>query len=184
MPTTCPFDLQVEIPLWMARALRERGMVRMDFPRHYTTQFREDLAAGPESVKLREKSPYFYEVSERSGLRWLSTQAAGLDTSCRAAGCHCSIPQVGNMLARIKRDEHLQRSMRMTFSGQRFRNILDASLNSAGADMTEFLKDLPVAERRLFRAGSEGSEQYTTFKKRGHHKLTVPKVLENQMQSV
>lgn len=46
----------------MARALRERGMVRVDFPRHYTTQFREDLLAGPESIKLREKSPYYYEV--------------------------------------------------------------------------------------------------------------------------
>lgn len=37
-------------------------MVRVDFPRHYTTQFREDLLAGPESIKLREKSPYYYEV--------------------------------------------------------------------------------------------------------------------------
>jgi hypothetical protein len=71
----------------------------------------------------------------------------------------------------------------MTFSGQRFRDILDASLNSGSVkdDMTDFLKDLPVAERRIFKAGSEGSEQYTAFKRRTHQKLTVPKLLENQI---
>jgi hypothetical protein len=48
--------------------------------------------------------------------------------------------QTGTALARVKRDEHLQRTVRMVFSGQRFRRILDASLNAGGDDMTEFVK--------------------------------------------
>jgi hypothetical protein len=32
------------------------------FYRHYSTKFREVLAAGPESINMREKSPFFYEV--------------------------------------------------------------------------------------------------------------------------
>lgn len=55
--------------------------------------------------------------------------------------------QTGTALARVKRDEHLQRTVRMVFSGQRFRRILDASLNAGGDDMTDFVKVRFIVER-------------------------------------
>jgi hypothetical protein len=90
--------------------------------------------------------------------------------------------QVGNQIARAKNDNDLKRIMRVTYSGQRFRNILDASLNShvgasdptaqtaigadrraghacgwQGDDLMDVVQDLPEAERRLFRAGYDTS---------------------------
>eukprot|EP00952_Eustigmatos_sp_NYUAD-ZCMA_P006119 26397-Eustigmatos_ZCMA.PRE.1 len=40
-----------------------KQMVRIELPKHYSTRSREDLLAGPESVDIRERSPFFYEVS-------------------------------------------------------------------------------------------------------------------------
>jgi GINS complex subunit 3 len=86
--------------------------------------------------------------------------------------------ETGTALARAKRDEHLQRTMRMVFSGQRFRDILDASLNSGGDDMTDFLKDLPHAERILFNAGFVGSREYEAYKKGTHAQIGMAEVLK------
>jgi hypothetical protein len=85
---------------------------------------------------------------------------------------------VGTVLAKVKNDQHLHRTMRMAFSGQRFRNILDASLNSGGDDMTDFLKDLPHSEKKLFEAGFQGSSEYASYKQGGHVKITAAKVVE------
>lgn len=86
--------------------------------------------------------------------------------------------ETGTALARVKRDDHLQRTMRMVFAGPRFRHILDASLNSGGDDMTDFLQDLPHAERALFHAGSQGSKAQEAYKKGTHAQLDMAEVLK------
>lgn len=52
----------MELPLWLARALEAKNMVRLEYPKHYAARFREDLLAGPEAVDIRDRSNFFYEV--------------------------------------------------------------------------------------------------------------------------
>lgn len=85
--------------------------------------------------------------------------------------------KVGHSLARLQRDDALLRTLRMTYSGERFRGILDASLNSRGEDVTDLLQDLPNAERRLFRSGALGADDYGEYKSGRHRKLGISKVL-------
>lgn len=57
-----PEGSRVELPLWLARALEAKNMVRLEYPKHYAARFREDLLAGPEAVDIRDRSNFFYEV--------------------------------------------------------------------------------------------------------------------------
>lgn len=59
-----PEGSRVEVPLWLARALEAKNMVRLELPKHFAARFREDLLAGPEAVNLRDRSLFFYEARE------------------------------------------------------------------------------------------------------------------------
>ncbi|GIY88987.1 DNA replication complex GINS protein PSF3 [Caerostris darwini] len=51
---------KLEIPLWMAQALRSRRIISMDIPRVYREAYREILNADASVVDLHKMGPYFY----------------------------------------------------------------------------------------------------------------------------
>ena len=58
---------QLELPLWMARALhsRNRRIVSVELPKHYRAAHREILNADAAVVDLRRLSPYYYGLGTR-----------------------------------------------------------------------------------------------------------------------
>jgi hypothetical protein len=55
-------DQELEIPLWLAEALKPNNYIDLKLPRMFGLSVRQSLKADAKSVKLREKSPFFYEL--------------------------------------------------------------------------------------------------------------------------
>ena len=53
---------RVELPLWMALKLNEKGHVLLELPKHYQKKMRDCIDAGAESINLKDYSPYYFEV--------------------------------------------------------------------------------------------------------------------------
>jgi hypothetical protein len=62
-------------------------------------------------------------------------------------------------------DSDLLRTLRFAFSGERFRHILDWSLNSRSEDSTDVTQDLTYAEDGIFQAGKDGAAEYDRWKR-------------------
>ncbi|CAN0202822.1 unnamed protein product [Discosporangium mesarthrocarpum] len=88
--------------------------------------------------------------------------------------------EVGGVLARLCNDKPLQDKLLSVFSGDRFRRLLDCSLNSLNEDITPITRELPYLERRLFDAGYQASEEYVRWKSRTLNKLSTSKVLQGK----
>lgn len=62
LETIVPRGTVLQLPLWMARALHQAGVAVILPPRQFSGKVRADLAAGAESVNLRDLSPYWYSL--------------------------------------------------------------------------------------------------------------------------
>ncbi|CAN0382574.1 unnamed protein product [Scytosiphon promiscuus] len=70
----------------------------------------------------------------------------------------------------------------MVFSGERFKKLLDCSLNSLNEDVNSFTRDLPNLEKSLFSAGYRSSEEYVGWKSRAFNKLAMSKVIQGKVK--
>lgn len=114
---------QLELPLWMAERLREARYISVSLPRNFSAKVRESLLAAPESVRLRERSPHFYEVGLRLAALADTDEAKTLPASIQAT-----------LATRV--------SM-----------ILTRALHSEGVDTSRFTEGLTDLEQSLFWAG-------------------------------
>lgn len=55
----------MELPLWLATRLKDSNFVDVRLPKTFSVKLRESLKADAAGVKLRDKSPHFYEVGLR-----------------------------------------------------------------------------------------------------------------------
>ena len=62
-----PAKSRVSLPLWLANTLAEKQIVQMELPKHFGIRMREDIRAGPEAIRLRDFSFYFFEVGLKLG---------------------------------------------------------------------------------------------------------------------
>ncbi|CAM9847876.1 unnamed protein product, partial [Laminaria digitata] len=90
--------------------------------------------------------------------------------------------EVGVALASLTDDQRLQDTLLMVFSGERFKRLLDCSLNSLNEDVNAFTRDLPNLEKSLFNAGYRSSEEYVGWKSRAFNKLAMSKVIQGKMK--
>lgn len=90
--------------------------------------------------------------------------------------------EVGVALAALTDDRRLQDTLLMVFSGERFKRLLDCSLNSLNEDVNAFTRDLPNLEKRLFSAGYGSSEEYLGWKSRAFNKLATSKVIQGKVK--
>jgi GINS complex subunit 3 len=72
-PSSIDEDLQqgtkVELPFWLAKALASKNMVAVELPKCYGHTFLNHMRADPSVINLRDKSPFYYEVSVLGMLR-------------------------------------------------------------------------------------------------------------------
>ena len=79
-----PAHSKIELPLWLAQEMAERHMVEVEIPKHFGSRMRDEIMAGPSSIKLKEFSFYFFEV----GLKLCRiTRDLDLRRTLRAAFC-------------------------------------------------------------------------------------------------
>lgn len=90
--------------------------------------------------------------------------------------------EVGVALASLMGDQRLQDTLLMVFSGERFKQLLDLSLNSLNEDVNTFTRDLPNLEKSLFDAGYRSSEEYVGWKSRAFNKLAMSKVIKGKIK--
>eukprot|EP00752_Nemacystus_decipiens_P004561 g4163.t1 len=90
--------------------------------------------------------------------------------------------EVGVALAALTGDQRLQDTLLMVFSGERFKSLLDCSLNSLNEDVNSFTRDLPNLEKSLFSAGYRTSEEYVGWKSRVFNKLATSKVIQGKVK--
>ncbi|CAM9320591.1 unnamed protein product [Hapterophycus canaliculatus] len=90
--------------------------------------------------------------------------------------------EVGVSLASLTGDQRLQDTLLMVFSGERFKRLLDCSLNSLNEDVNSFTRDLPNLEKSLFNSGYRSSEEYVGWKSRAFNKLAMSKVIQGKVK--
>ena len=125
----------------MAERLSQSRFVGIELPRAFSAKVRDSLLAAPESVRLREKSPYFYEV----GLR--------LAALCRTEDAR-QLPAI----------------IQMTLA-TRVAVILTRSLHSERTDTNSFLEPLTNLEKSLFWTGYKHAEDKMAWLKRHTDRL-------------
>ena len=52
------------LPVWLSTELFQRQIVNIAIPKYFSDQFKDTLLADPTVVSIKEKTPYFYELSE------------------------------------------------------------------------------------------------------------------------
>lgn len=129
-------DQSMDLPLWLAEPLQLNRMVQVDLPKNYSSKVRESLIADPDSVKLRDKSPRFYET----GLRLASISAA--DDAAK-----------------------LPEAIKATLA-TRMHQILVRSHNSLNTDVSAFVNTLTDLEQRLFWTGYAHVRDKLAWRKR------------------
>ena len=70
---------KLELPLWMAQALRNRRIISVEIPKVYREAYREILNADANEVNLHKMGPYFYHF----GLYLLRFSHQESDDICR-----------------------------------------------------------------------------------------------------
>ncbi|KAF4322828.1 hypothetical protein BBO99_00003820 [Phytophthora kernoviae] len=150
-------DLQegtgVELPLWLATPLATRGDVNVEVPHFLTKRFRRMLKAGPSSVNLREFSAYMYEIGKQL------------------------MP-----LVKPADQEEIDEIMRLSFGGERYRDILNNSMSSLDEDTTEFTRKLTQDEKKLFNAGARDAKDFIQWKGRNAETITTAAVVERSLK--
>jgi GINS complex subunit 3 len=111
-------------------------MVSVDLPRTFGGKVREQLLADPTTVRLRDRSPSFYEVGITLSRLVVDLEAATLPTSTRVA------------------------------LATRMPLILDFSLNSLHQDVSLYLNTLTNMERQLFFGGYNFAKDRHAWKQR------------------
>uniref|UniRef100_K3W7Q5 Uncharacterized protein n=1 Tax=Globisporangium ultimum (strain ATCC 200006 / CBS 805.95 / DAOM BR144) TaxID=431595 RepID=K3W7Q5_GLOUD len=139
----------VELPMWLAEPLAGRGDVALEVPHYLTKRFRRMIKAGPSSVNLRDFTAYFYEVGQH--LLPLVDEESG---------------------------KEIEEILRLSFGGERYRDILNNSMNSLDEDTTEFTRKLTEEEKKLFQAGVRDSNDFIQWKGRKAEVITTAAVVE------
>lgn len=92
---------------------------------------------------------------------------------------HCSnYFTVGEVLSRVKRDDELQKKLRMAFSGERFKRIMDLAFSSHNQDVREESQLFTDLERQLFDAGYRGVHELLEWKSRKQRTLTASSAVQ------
>jgi hypothetical protein len=55
----------MDLPLWLAEELKQRNLVEVALPAHFSRKSRADITADAVAARLRDKSPHFYSVGLR-----------------------------------------------------------------------------------------------------------------------
>lgn len=126
----------VELPFWLAKILYQRNMVRMDLPRSFSNKLSQDIAADPNAVCLRDKSPTFYEAI------LAVTPAVSTEDARR-------------MLGKAK--------YALT---KRAPRIMDTAHNSLNQDVSDFTTNLTDLEQQVFEAGYKFEKEKLAWRKR------------------
>ncbi|KAJ0397279.1 hypothetical protein P43SY_006539 [Pythium insidiosum] len=139
----------VELPLWLAEPLAMRGDVAIEVPSFLTQRFRRIMKAGPSAVNLRDFSPYVYEVAK-------------------------------HVLPLVEEGDgkEIQEILRLAFGGDRYREILNNSMNTLQEDTTEFTRKLTEEEKALFQAGVQDSKDFMHWKGRRSDVITAASVIQ------
>jgi hypothetical protein len=115
---------KVELPFWLAKVMTEDCGAEVDLPKHYNRIMRNEINAGPVSIKFREYSFYYFELGYK--LAALDTERGGKD---------------------------LLDSLKTAFSGDRYRNLSVRALSNWGEDLADFTQSLTNAELAIFQLG-------------------------------
>lgn len=146
-----PCGSKVELPLWLASSLAQKNDVRVHVPPYFASKFRKHIRASPASVNLRDKSQYFYKIG--SNLTELLDETDS---------------------------EEVKELLRIAFGGERYRRILDQSMNSRDEDTTEFTRKLTHMEKELFEKGLLGARDFYEWKNRSAGILRCASILDSE----
>ncbi len=73
--------------------------------------------------------------------------------------------------------------LKSAVAGERFRDILNYSLNSRGEDTTRFTRRLTEIEKKLFMAGSASAKDYHAWKSRRTEAIRASSILTGSVVS-
>jgi hypothetical protein len=117
-------------------------------PTCLSARYRNVIKAGPLAANLREMNPYYFELAKKV------------------------MPLIANEEEGLAIDEIL----RVAFGGERYKQILDQSMNSHDEDTTEFTRKLTQFEKELFVAGVNDAEDFLSWKDRENELILSAKV--------
>ncbi|OQR84769.1 hypothetical protein ACHHYP_12977 [Achlya hypogyna] len=143
-------NTKLELPLWMTAALTRHGSVKTVVPTCLNSRSRNVVKAGPSAANLRDMNPYYFEVGKKV-LPLIEDEDEG-----RA----------------------IDEILRIAFGGERYKQILDQSMNSHDEDTTEFTRKLTEFEKELFHAGVDDAEDFLRWKGRENGHIACAKVMQ------
>ena len=72
----------------------------------------------------------------------------------------------GQALARLKREDRLQKTLLFAYTGERFERIMDLAFNSQHEDVTEHLRTFTDVEQELFDSGFQATLNFASWRSR------------------
>jgi GINS complex protein len=123
---------KIEMPIWMAQPLSDKRMIEVQNPKHYGARMRNEIFAGPNSIKYRDYSYYFFEA----GLRLAALKKKPEDKADR---------------------DDLVRFLRFAFSGERYTELINRALSNSQGDVIAYSQRLTATELMIFNEGQVAS---------------------------
>lgn len=74
----------MDLPVWLVQVLKAQNFLEVRLPKTFSLRLRESLKADALTVRLREKSPHFYEVGLRMADLVSTEDTANLPTDIQA----------------------------------------------------------------------------------------------------
>ncbi|KAF0682854.1 Aste57867_25041 [Aphanomyces stellatus] len=143
-------NTKLDLPLWLAAALARHGTVNVQVPTCLSARYRNVIKAGPSAANLRDMNPYFFELGKA----------------------------VLPLLANETESQEIDDILRIGFGGERYKQILDQSMNSYDEDTTEFTRKLTEYEKDLFQAGVNDAQDFLRWRERKNELISSSKVVQ------
>ncbi|KAF0732961.1 hypothetical protein Ae201684_010069 [Aphanomyces euteiches] len=74
--------------------------------------------------------------------------------------------------------QEIEDILRVAFGGERYKMILDQSMNSHDEDTTEFTRKLTEFEKQLFQAGMNDANDFLRWRERKNEVISSAKVVQ------
>ncbi|RLN99961.1 hypothetical protein DYB28_001929 [Aphanomyces astaci] len=143
-------NTKLELPVWLATALAKHGTVDVLVPTCLSVRYRNVIKAGPSAANLRDMNPFFFELG-KAVLPLLTNEADA---------------------------QEIEGILRVAFGGERYKQILDQSMNSYDEDTTEFTRKLTEFEKDLYAAGVNDAQDFLRWRERKNDIIESAKVTQ------
>lgn len=141
---------KTDVPLWLAKELLKKSIVKVHIPKHYGKIMQDEIKAGAKNINFKEYSHYYFEVGK----------------------------ELYKIKKHLPIGGPLIEATRKAFCGDRYKDLMTNSLSSQYADEdSEYSQTLTCSDAIIFNEGVKAGRSLMRWKARTSFLLPKASIL-------